>query len=138
MIDSQSVKDIALSTITGSTVLPGTARTFARIVSDDPKKYVRRSTHVSAQSPTDLKISHQLRKKSTDLQRSIATMEQTLTRLDSVGNPIPNPQRGSVSTSTVIPEGMTLTEHRALWATLAGWLLADDGANIDAMYRGEC
>jgi len=136
MTDSQSVKAIDLATITGS-VLPGSALAFERIASSDPKVSLRSNSSVGSLSPTTIRIQHTAPAKgSNGSRRAIYATDQTLMRLDSQSNPI-GAIKGSIASSALIPETMTLTEFRAMAALHYGDMLANNGAKIDAIYRGE-
>lgn len=134
MLDTLPVKDLVMSTI-GATQLPGTAHNFARVVSDD-SSYKRLSTHISSISPTILRIAHQPRKNGVGNQRSLIAIDQDLTRVDALSNPI-SKTRITVALQSTIPSDVTLAEYRTAVSTLLGALLESDGANVTAMFNGE-
>lgn len=134
MTDDQSVKDLAINTI-GATQLPGTARTFSRVASSSPGVFVRRSTHISSLSPTDLRI-QQTPENKNGIVRHAAYLDQVLTRLDALSNPIGR-DTASCGLVSVRKQSVSLAEYTAMVSTFAGWLLANNGENIGRMYNGE-
>lgn len=136
MEDVLSIKDLAMATI-GSTQLPGAARTFNRVVSTDAS-HKRLSNHLNANglSPSVLRIAHTPRSKTASKQRSLAALDQQLTRLDAASNPVLITDL-KVALQSDHPADVTLVEYRAAWATLLGAALANDGAMITAMFNGE-
>jgi len=135
MNDTLAVKDLVMSTV-GATQLPGAARNFARIVSGDDS-YKRLSAHIGSLSPTTIRVAHQPRKNGLGKQRSLFALDQVLTRLDAQSNPILKTDF-TVGLQSSIPADVTLAEYRTAVSTLAGALLADDGALITSIYNGEC
>jgi len=135
MNDTLSIKDLTIASLDAAN-FAGTARTFARVASPSSTSYLRRSAHLGSLSPTDLRISHVPRSTKNDTQRSLFQMEQTLTRVDALSNPIGEVVFSS-SDQANIPAGVTLAEFRALYLTKIGALLENNGALIDAMFYAE-
>lgn len=134
MNDTQNVKALALSTV-GATQLPGSALAFPRVASSNTEQ--RRTNYsISSLSPTSLVISHRPRTTTNDVQRTLAYIDQKLTRLDAQSNPISD-TIVRVGFQCNIPSDVTLTEYRAAVSLLLGFLTESDGANITALYNGE-
>lgn len=135
MNDTLSIKSLAISTV-GATQLPGSALSFARVASAKQTDHLRSNSAIGSLSPTVLRVAHQPRSAKSDVQRSLISVDQTLTRVDALSNPI-----GSVviniALQTNIPSGVTLAEWRAAAAVLLGSLLATDGELLTAIYNGE-
>jgi hypothetical protein len=136
MNDTLAVKDLVMSTI-GATQLPGSARNFARIASND-SSYRRLSNHINANglSPTVIRVSHTPRPNGVGVQRSLFAIDQDLTRLDVSSNPV-SKTKFKVAFQCDIPQDVTLAEFRTAVSTLLGALLETDGANVTALYNGE-
>jgi hypothetical protein len=134
MNDTATPKDLVFSTI-GATQLPGAARSFPRVASSDGQ-YRRQSLHVSSLSPSIMRISHTPRKTQSAIQKSLLSLDQTLTRVDALGNPI-GTTKFSVGFNLTIPGDVTLTEVRSAAAILLGFLLEADAANLTALYNAE-
>lgn len=135
MNDSHNAKELVISTV-GATQLPGAARTYARVQSRKVTESLRRSTHISALSPTDIRIAHTPILKTGDVSRSLFAVDQTLQRVDALSNPIAKDSLTVAFTMTK-KEGVSLAEVRAAVSVLFGALLENDGALIDAVYNQE-
>jgi hypothetical protein len=133
MNDTLTPKDLSFSTIS-ATNLPGAARSFPRVISED-SSYRRQSSHISSLSPTTIRVSHQPRKNGSK-QRTLCAVDQLLTRLDAQSNPIGTTDF-KIALQMDIPSDVTLTEFRAAAAILFGLVLESDGAVLDMLYRGE-
>jgi hypothetical protein len=120
---------------TSAIALDSTQYAFPRVSSSD-KQERRRNTAISSLSPTTLRISHQPRTAANRVQRSLAAIDQQLTRLDSSSNPV-SVTNGSVAFQSNIPSDMTLAEYRAMCVLLIGFLSENDMANVDAQFNGE-
>lgn len=136
MNDTLNVKDLAIATI-GATQLPGSARAFARVASADPKVHLRQSSHIGSLSPTTLRISHQPRSAKTGVQRSLLSLDQTLTRLDASSQPTGVKSTFSIALQSNIGDDVSLVEWRVGLATLLGAVLADDAALATELYEGK-
>lgn len=135
MDDTQSVKDLDISTLDAAN-FPGSAKSFARIVSTKVGEAIRRNDGISSLSPTLMRVSHQPRVNGAGLQRSVMAIDQQLTRLDASSNPV-SVTKFSVKFQADIPADVTLAEYQAGVKLLLGTLLGSSGANIDAIFRGE-
>jgi len=135
MDDTLSIKALDCSTI-GATQLPGTALAFPRVVSSSPSVHLRRNSAISSLSPTDLRIQHTPRTAKSDLQRSLVSVDQLLTRLDTESNPV-DEEHFSVKFQCDIPSGVTYEEFKAGFEILCGAILADDAALLYSVYQGE-
>lgn len=138
MNDTLAVKDLSFAALTG-TQFPGSARNFARVVgSNDASQHLRLSNHVNVNglSPTTLRVSHQPRKSGSGVQRSVFSIDQDLTRLDSSSNPV-SKTRVSVKFQADIPQDVTLAEYQAAVALLFGALSENSGALITAVFNAE-
>lgn len=136
MNDALNVKDLAISTI-GATQLPGSARVFARVASADPNTHLRQSSHIGSLSPTTVRIAHQPRTAKSGVQRSLLSVDQVLTRLDSSSQPTGIKSKFNIGIQTNISDDVSLEEWRAGLATLLGLVLADDGAIATEIYEGK-
>lgn len=134
MNDTATPKDYLL-TSTSATNLPGSARSFPRVQSTDSQNR-RQSLHISSLSPCVLRIGHQVRKNSTGVQKSICSIDQTLTRLDALSNPISS-TKFSIAVQANIPGDVTLVEFQAAASILLGFLLETNAANLTALYNAE-
>lgn len=123
-----------MSTIS-ATQLPGSARSFPRVVSAQ-NDYRRQSAHIGSLSPTVVRIAHQPRTAKSDLQRSLFAVDQTLGRLDASSNPI-GKSTFKVALQCDIPSDVTLAEYRTAMGLLLGALLESNGALVTAIYNGE-
>jgi len=134
MNDTQNVKALSISTI-GGTQLPGSALAFPRVASSNSENR-RTNYQIGSLSPTSLGISHRPRSVSSPVQRTLAYIDQKLTRIDAQSNPIGN-TTVRVALQCNIPSDVTLAEFRAAASLLLGFLLETDGANLTALYNGE-
>jgi len=135
MNDTLSVKKILTNTIDAGE-LDSTVRSFPRVASPKLNDALRQSLHVGALSPTVIRVAHTPRSKGNTIQRSLFSLQQTLTRLDVGSNPIGSTSFKAGLTSE-IPSDVTLAEYREGVALLIGALLENDGAMITAIYNGE-
>lgn len=136
MDDTLSIKDLDVSTL-DSANFPGTARSFARTQSSVFGEHLRSSQHISSLSPSVIRIAHRLPKKGAAAKRYfLSSFEQTLTRLDANSNPI-GFDDFSFKISGEIPKGVSEAEFLAAAYTHLGGLLANNGANLKSLYRGE-
>lgn len=136
MDDTQSIKDLDVTTLDAAN-FPGSARTFARVASSNVNEHLRSSTHISSVSPTTLRIAHKPRPKGgAGKQYSLSSAEQTLARLDSNSNPISFSQF-AFKISAELPQDVTEAEFLSLAYLHIGGMLANSGANLKALYRGE-
>lgn len=139
MNDSLSIQPIVLANVTG-TVLT-TARVFERIADANPNNHMRANSTLGSLSPTTLRISHSLRGGKNTVQKSLVQLNQTLTRVDALSNPIG--EVGIVIKLTAeIPAGVTEAEFLAAAAVLIGGLTSTGGTlstlpSLGAIYRGE-
>lgn len=134
MNDTVNIKPLLPAQI-GSTQLDATARAFARITSED-SSWQRSNSVLGSLSPTTLRIAHQPRTTKSPIQRTLCACDQVLTRLDALSNPI-GTNKFKVALQADIPEGVSLAEFRAAAMILFGFLLENNGANLDAIYGRE-
>lgn len=135
MNDTLSAKELVMSTI-GATQLPGTARTYARVQAKKDTESLRRSSHISSLSPTDIRIAHQAPSGDKGVTRSLFAVDQKLTRLDTLNNPI-GEDTITVAFQMTKTKGATLAEVRTAVSVLLGALLETDGALVSAVYNQE-
>lgn len=134
MNDTLSIKALAISTV-GATQLPGSSLNFARVAAASAGS-IRRNAALGSLNPTDIRVSHQPRSAKTEIQRSLFKIEQTLTRIDALSNPI-GEVKFDIGIQSNIPKGVTLVEWRAGCALVMGALLANDGELLNSMFYGE-
>lgn len=134
MNDTITAHAVVSANITGS-VLSGTAVSLARIASPD-KQERRQSTSIGSNSPTVLRVSHQPRKSDSDVQRSLCALDQTLARVDTVGNIIKF-SKFSVALQTNIDSDITLAEWVAGLNLLIGTLTEGDNAVAKQIFNRE-
>lgn len=135
MNDTLSIKAYLPATIDAAE-LDSTTRTFPRIASASINDTRRQSLHVSSLSPTVLRIAHTPRTAKNLVQKSLFSVDQTLTRLDASSNPI-GTTKFKVGFITEIPADVTLAEWQAAKNLLIGALIESSGALADAIYNGE-
>lgn len=135
MNDTVAAHKLVSANITGS-VVDGTARSFPRVASPSGSEALRQSLHISSVSPTSFRVSHQPRKSSTDVQRSLCAVDQTLARVDTSSNII-STSKFKVAFQTDIPSDVTLAEWREAVYLLLGILTETDGAVLNAIYNKE-
>lgn len=135
MNDSHNAKELVISTI-GATQLPGAARTFSRVQPKKVTESLRRSTHISSLSPTDIRIAHTPASKVGDVSRSLLAVDQMLQRVDALSNPIAKDNL-TVGLTLTKSTGCSLAEARTAFSVLFGALLENNGALIDAMFNQE-
>lgn len=135
MNDTVNLKAILPAQI-GASQLEASARAFPRVVGSDPKRYYRRNSAKGSLSPTDLTIAHQPRSKPEGTDNTIASVTQTLQRVDTLSNPV---SRDDVACkfSMSFTQGVSLAEFREAAYSLLGFLTEANGANLDALYNKE-
>jgi len=134
MNDTQTIKPIVASTFDAANF--GTGRAFSRVASADAKVYRRANSAIGSLSPTTLRIAHQPRKGTNTVQRTLCAVDQLLTRVDALGNPI-STTSFKAALQADLPQDVSLAEFRAAVDLLVGFLTENDGANITALYAGE-
>jgi len=135
MNDTLSIKALAINTV-GATQLPGTALSFPRVASTTSGTHLRQNTAIGSLSPTVLRVAHQPRTTKSPVQRSLIAIDQTLTRVDALSNPI-GEDKITFASQCNISKGVTKAEFRAAAAIHFGAMLATDGELLDAMYNQE-
>jgi len=134
MNDTVNAKGLILNQVL-TTTLDASARAFPRVASSGNENR-RRSTHIHSLSPSDLTIAHVPRSVKNPVQRTRASLEQTLTRFDALSNPISS-VKFSVALTMSIPEGVTQAEFLEAYRLLVGFLAESSSANAIALYNGE-
>jgi len=134
MTDDINITPIVAANITGDDL--GSAQAFARIASANPKESVRCNTSIGGTSPTNLRIAHQPITAKNPVMRSLNAMDQTLARVDSQSNTIGFSQH-SCKLQSERNATTTEAEYLATWYQLIGHAMANNGAGLKAMYRGE-
>lgn len=135
MNDTLTIKELAPATLDAAN-FPGTARSFPRISDTRQDEFVRQSLHVGSLSPCKVRIAHSTPSKGPVVVRSLAAMEQTLTRVDGLSNPI-GVDTGSFKVQFERTSGFTLAEYRTLAMLHLGLLLENNGALLDQFYNRE-
>lgn len=132
MNDTLAIKPIVSAQVTG-TVL-GTSRDFSRAFG--PENGIRVNSILGSLNPAVIRISHQPRKSDEGVQRSLASFEQTLTRLDSANNPV-RKDVIKVKLQFEIPGYATEAEVVSVAEILAGTAFANTAEFVKQIYRGE-
>lgn len=134
MNDTLAVKAL-LSAHLDAADFDSTVRSYPRVASIGNENK-RMSSHLGSLSPTVLAVAHQPRSSSTINQRSLIYVEQTLTRVDALSNPLGS-TKVKISLQSNIPSDVTLAEYRAVAMQLLGALLESDAALLNSIYAGE-
>lgn len=126
MNDTLSVKAILPAQI-GASQLASTALDFSRAASTDKTSHVRVNTALGSLNPTFIRISHQMPTSKSNIQRSLLSVEQILSRVDAGGN-VTAVLRPTCKLVQEIPQGVTEAEASALQNILTGAVCASSGA----------
>lgn len=134
MTDDINVTPVVVAGITGGVL--GTARAFARIQSANSKESLRSNTTIGTSSPSVLRIAHQMPSGKNTVQRSLASLDQTLARVDS-GSVIT--RIDNLKVGVTVTKDLYTTEQEVVDAflLLAGQLLAGSGAGLRALIQGQ-
>ena len=135
MVDTITAQKILTNTI-DSGELDATVRSFPRTVSPSVNDAKRQSIHLGSLSPTVLRVAHTARSSTNKKQRSLMQIQQQLTRLDALSNPV-SVTAFDIAIQTNIPADVTQAEWLEAFSLLIGALLAGDAALAKALYNGE-
>jgi len=134
MTDDINITPIVVANVTGSVI--GTAEAFSRIMSANARESLRSNTRLGASNPSVLRIAHQPITAKSPIQRSLASLDQTLSRVDTSSQVI---RVDGLKVGVTITRDQYTTEQEALDAflRLAGHLLAGGGAGFRALWQGQ-
>lgn len=134
MNDTLSIKGLLKQTLDSANF--GVASAFARVASSDIGQKLRRSLMFGSLSPVTLRISHQPITAKRSVQRSLASMDSILTRLDvndvAIGEDFCN-----VALQFSRSKGITESEFVDRLTLLAGALLENDAQLAKELYNTE-